>query len=234
MIVCENENPNELLKMYLREDKRNLLEITHKLFWNSLFIDTYKLIGFNKCKSSTKGFSYYRVNECIDHFLVELGKKYKLRTTMQKTASGTEYSLSLCHLNEEYFSDSIIIHIGIAAIELRMLSGLFIENYFLEDFEKMEQLISDVCNELYENGKMSELLYEHMRIDQSDLGLTPKTVEIAQNSIRAIFNGKAKSFCYLEQKYLYSVLYFRGKKIQILHKEFLEMPEEVMKEFKEL
>ena len=234
MFGSDEKLDNEGLKKVLKDEKKNLLEVTHRIFWNSLFIDAYKLIGLNNCKSSTKSLSYYMVRDYVDRFLVDLSKKCNLETTMQNQAAGTEYRLSFIHLNEEYFSDSVIIFIGFASIELRMLSGLFIETFALEDYEMMERLVSEVCNQLYEKGKLSELLYEHLRLEESDSNLTVKTVEIAQNSIRAIYNGKATSFYDLKQKYLYSDLYFRGKNIRVLHKEFLEAPEDLMKELEKL
>lgn len=107
---------------------------------------------------------------------------------------------------------------------------MFIENFLLEDYEIMELLLSEVCRDLYENEKLADLLYEHLRIEESDQNLTLKTVEIAQSSIKAIFDSRKESPKNLEQKYLYSVLDIQGKRIRVLHKEFLEMPEELMKE----
>lgn len=48
----------------------------------------------------------------------------------------------------EYFSDSVIIFIVFVLIELRMLSGLLIENFALEDYEMMERLVLEVCNQI--------------------------------------------------------------------------------------
>ena len=83
---------------------------------------------------------------------------------------------------------------------------------------------------MYERGKLSELLYKHLQIEQSDSDLTVKTVEIAQNSIKAIYDARKERNKNLEQKYLYSVLYLQGKRIRVMHKDFLEAPEDLMKE----
>lgn len=230
MSDCEEKIDNEQLKEILNEEKIKLLDVSHRVFWNSLFIDAYTVIGFNNYKSTKRALSYYIVKDSIDRFLMDLGKRYNLEITMQKESQETEYRIKFRYLNEAYFSDSIIISIGCAAIEIRMLSGLFIENFLLEDYEIMELLLSEVCRDLYENEKLADFLYEHLRIEESDQNLTLKTVEIAQSSIKAIFDSRKESPKNLEQKYLYSVLDLQGKRIRVLHKEFLEMPEELMKE----
>ena len=42
MFDYEEKLDNEGLKKVLKEEKKNLLEVTHWIFWNSLFIDAYK------------------------------------------------------------------------------------------------------------------------------------------------------------------------------------------------
>ena len=234
MFDYEEKIDNEELKIILKEEKKNLIDVTHKCFWNSLFVEAYKKLELTHRNPSGKSGLHYLVREKIDQFLCDLCKEYDLEITKQNKSTGTEFILKVNRLNEDYFSDSVMIFIGFGGIELRMISGLFEETFSLEEYEKLEELISEVCYQLYQNGKLSELLYEHLRIEESTANLTVKTVEIAQTSIRAIYQGRAKSFCYLEQKYLYSELYFQGKKIRVLHKEFLEMPEELMKELEKI
>lgn len=230
MFGSEEKLDNEQLRKNLEEEKKSLLEVTHRIFWNSLFMEAYKTIGLGHRNSSGKNYSYYLVRDHIDRFLVDLCKEYDLETTMQNKPTCSEYKLKISRLNEDYFSDSVMIFIGVAGIELRMLSGLFLETFSLEEYGNLEKLLSEVCDLLYERGKLSELLYKHLQIEQSDSDLTVKTVEIAQNSIRAIYNARKERIKDLDQKYLYSVLNLQGKRLRVMHKDFLEAPEDLMKE----
>ena len=63
---------NEQLREILKEEKRALLEVTHRIFWNSLFMEAYKTIGLEHKNPSGKNYSYYLVRDHIDRFLVDL------------------------------------------------------------------------------------------------------------------------------------------------------------------
>lgn len=82
MSDCEEKIDNEQLKEILNEEKIKLLDVSHRVFWNSLFIDAYTVIGLNNYKSAKRALSYYIVKDSIDRFLMDLGKRYNLEITM--------------------------------------------------------------------------------------------------------------------------------------------------------
>lgn len=66
------------------------------------------------------------------------------------------------------------------------------------------------------------------------MGLTLKTIEIAQNSIKTLYESSGEKNRNLVQRNLYSSLLYKGRMIRIFHKDFLENPNVLLKEFEKI
>ena len=78
--------------------------------------------------------------------------------------------------------------------------------------------------------KFSELRENYKKIKASSDGLTAKTIEIAQNSIRTLYEKSGEKHMNLVQRELYSSLLYKGRMIRIFHKDFLKDPNVLIKE----
>ena len=78
--------------------------------------------------------------------------------------------------------------------------------------------------------KFEELRENYKRIKASSKGLTTKTIEIAQNSIRTLYEASGEKNKNLVQRSLYSSLLYKGRMIRIFHRDFLKDPNVLLKE----
>ena len=108
--------------------------------------------------------------------------------------------------------------------------------FWLEEYVLVENIIKDMCTQLFENQKekFQELRENYKKIKASSEGLTTKTIEIAQNTIRTLYEASGEKNRNLVQRSLYSSLLYKGRMIRIFHRDFLNDPGVLMKEFKEV
>lgn len=79
--------------------------------------------------------------------------------------------------------------------------------------------------------KFNKLQEDYKKIEASSKGLTTKTIEIAQNSIRTLYEASAQKNRSLVQRNLYSAMVINGKNVRIYHRDFLDDPKVLMNEF---
>lgn len=225
MYFDEDVMDDEKFEKSIREEKQELLDISHRIFWNSVFMDAYKILDTRKNKSLI---FKNEVLEELGNFLKDLCKKFALVMEVRNYHNRTEFVLSISRLDYLNYPDELVISVGMASIEIEMRSGLFIACFSFEAFEQIEDMISSVCSDLYEKGRLSDLLYEHSRIEESCIGITFKSVEIVRNTLRAIYESSQQKTKNMEHKILYTSAFINGKLVRILHKEFMENPNPVM------
>ena len=126
--------------------------------------------------------------------------------------------------NRETFDDFSIV-IGIRDITLRILPhSPLLKLYWLEEYGCVKNIVKDLCEELYNNNKLEQLHRDYKRVYDCSENLTQKTVEIAQNTIKGVYEAKQKINRSLVQKVLYSSMLINGQRVRIYHKDFLENP----------
>ena len=89
----------------------------------------------------------------------------------------------------------------------------------------VQNIIQDLCEELFGKRKQQiQLLSKIHHIEKSSEKLTFKTIEIAQNSIKSLYNASEQKLRSLYQRALYSDMVINEENVRILHKDFLENP----------
>lgn len=105
-----------------------------------------------------------------------------------------------------------------------VLHSPLLKLYWLEEYGCVENIVKDLCEELYNNNKLEQLHRDYKRVYDCSENLTQKTVEIAQNTIKGVYEVKQKINRSLVQKVLYSSMLINGQRVRIYHKDFLENP----------
>lgn len=130
---------------------------------------------------------------------------------------------------------SVIVCINDIAMQILPLSPL-LKLFWLEEYKLVENILTGLCDELYnrQKQKFNKLQEDYKKIESSLKGLTTKTIEIAQNSIRTLYDASTQKNRSLVQRNLYSAMIIKGKNVRIYHKDFLDNPKVLMKEFGEI
>ena len=104
--------------------------------------------------------------------------------------------------------------------------------FWLEEYKLVENIVKDICTQLFGNQKENflELRENYKKIKASSEGLTTKTIEIAQNTIRTLYEASGEKTRNLVQRNLYSSMLYKGRIIRIFHRDFLKDPSILTKE----
>ncbi|MCR5188441.1 MAG: hypothetical protein K6C97_05855 [Treponema sp.] len=222
--------------MTKRELSLNLKEETEEIhfqiqaeFWQPYFSRISKRHSYQKdffLQGDSISSSF--VIERFEKLFSDLSLKYKLDYDKSWQKGVFQLRLHLCYFNKKTsISDDFFILINRKDISLRLLErNQLIKHYSLEEYSLAESFIEDFCNELFTNEK-NKLLYlkeRYKEVRSYSKGLNPKTIEIAQNSIKTIYETNVKSNRSLLQKSLYSSFLYKGKVVRIFHSRFMENP----------
>ena len=224
------------LQRRLIAEKTELFALVHSEFWHGIIWDLLKK------HSLQADFFLVRDNlemdEVVEYLRNEIGeatKKYGLGFT--ETEHPYRVELKVRFHNYGYYQsfDELSVVICKNDITMRMLPhSPMLKLFTLDEFKIVGNIVTDLCNSLF-NDKLElfvGLQESYKRVEESIKGLTSKTIEIAQNSIRSVYDATDEKFKNLVQRNLYSSLRYNGKTIRILHKEFLENPAVLMEELK--
>ena len=224
------------LQRRLIAEKTELFALVHSEFWHRIIWDLLKK------HSLQADFFLVRDNlemdEVVEYLRNEIGeatKKYGLGFT--ETEHPYRVELKVRFHNYGYYQsfDELSVVICKNDITMRMLPhSPMLKLFTLDEFKIVGNIVTDLCNSLF-NDKLElfvGLQESYKRVEESIKGLTSKTIEIAQNSIRSVYDATDEKFKNLVQRNLYSSLRYNGKTIRILHKEFLENPAVLMEELK--
>lgn len=171
-----------------------------------------------------------RTNEkVIKHMratITELSNKFGFRFIENTHPTRTEFLLRFPYndKNRETIDDFSIV-VCIRDITLRILPySPLLKLYWVEEYACVENIVKDLCEELFSNNKLEQLHSDYKRVYDCSKNLTQKTVEIAQNTIKGVYEAKQKVNRRLIQRALYSSMLINGKQVRIYHKDFLENP----------
>ena len=224
------------LAVALEREQRELFTRMQTEFWQTLFCDLLKKHSFQN--------DFFLVNanltneDVVKHFrkvVSELTAKYDLSFTETSHPTRTEFKLRFCYYGyKKKLFDELSVIVCIKDITMRILPhNPLLKLFWLEEYRLVENILTGMCDELYnlQKQKFNKLQNDYKKIESSSKGLTTKTIEIAQNSIRTLYEASAQKNRSLVQRNLYSAMIINGKNVRIYHKDFLEDPKVVMNEF---
>lgn len=224
------------LAVALEREQRELFTRMQTEFWQTLFCDLLKKHSFQN--------DFFLVNanltneDVVKHFrkvVSELTAKYDLSFTETSHPTRTEFKLRFCYYGyKKKLFDELSVIVCIKYITMRILPhNPLLKLFWLEEYRLVENILTGMCDELYnlQKQKFNKLQNDYKKIESSSKGLTTKTIEIAQNSIRTLYEASAQKNRSLVQRNLYSAMIINGKNVRIYHKDFLEDPKVLMNEF---
>lgn len=224
------------LAVALEREQRDLFTQMQTEFWQTLFCDLLKKHSFQN--------DFFLVNanltneDVVNHFrkvVSELTAKYDLSFTETSHPTRTEFKLRFCYYgNKKKMSDELSVIVCIKDITIRILPhNSLLKLFWLEEYRLVENILTGMCDELYnlQKQKFNKLQEDYKKIESSSKGLTTKTIEIVQNSIRTLYEASAQKNRSLVQRNLYSAMIINGQNVRIYHKDFLDDPKVLMNEF---
>ena len=224
------------LAVALEREQRELFTRMQTEFWQTLFCDLLKQHSFQN--------DFFLVNanltneDVVNHLrtiVSELSDKYDLSFTETSHPTRTEFKLRFCYYGyKKKMFDELSVIVCIKDITMRILPhNPLLKLFWLEEYRLVENILIGMCDELYnlQKQKFHKLQEDYKKIESSSKGLTTKTIEIAQNSIRTLYEASVQKNRSLVQRNLYSAMIINGQNVRIYHKDFLDDPKVLMNEF---
>jgi len=223
------------LAVALEREQRDLFTRMQTEFWQTLFCDLLKKHSFQN--------DFFLVNanltnaDVVEHLrkvVSELSEKYDLSFTETSHPARTEFKLRFCYYGyKKKMFEELSVIVCINDITMRDLPhSPLLKLFWLEEYRLVENILTGLCDELYnrQKQKLNKLQEDYRRIELSSEGLTTKTIEIAQNSIRTLYDASSQKNRSLVQRNLYSAMLINGRNVRIFHRDFLDDPKVLMKE----
>ena len=221
----------------LEREQRELFTRMQTEFWQTLFCDLLKKHSFqNDFFLVSADLTNGDVVENLKKVVSELSEKYELSFTETSHPTRTEFKLRFCYYGyKKQMFEELSVMVCINDITMRILPhSPLLKLFWLEEYQLVENIIKEMCLQLFENQKekFQELRENYKEISASAEGLTAKTIEIAQNTIRTLYEASDEKHRNLVQRKLYSSLLYRGRMIRIFHRDFLKDPGILTRELK--
>ena len=206
-------------------------------FWQALFRDILKEHTFQA--------DFFLVRQDVDFtevvlYLQNLIKdecqKFKLELGESNRTNRTELKVRFHNygiLKTMY--DELSIVICKEDITMRMLPhSPLIKMYSLDDYQLVGKVFQSLCEKVFGDKLEDYVAYlENLRrVEKSGKKLTFKTIEIAKNSIRTIYQATDEKFKSIKQWNIYSSMVYKGKTVSVLHSDFLENPGVLLSQLK--
>ena len=223
------------LEIILEKEKAELFTRVQSDFWQILFNDILKVHSYQKDYWLVQDdLTYKDVVEHLRSTFSEMNKEYDLPCYMSKLPYRTELKLRFFYswkLKTEIDDLSVVICEN--DITMRVLPhNPFFKIFRLDEYFLVKAIVKKVCNQLFNQptGISSSLQTEYNKIQSSSENLTTKSIMIAQNSIKAIYEAAYGKKGNLVHKYLYTSLLCKNRVLRIFHKDFLVNPDILLKE----
>ena len=166
-------------------------------------------------------------DEC-QKFKLELGESNRMNRTELKVRFHNYGILKTMY-------DELSIVICKEDITMRMLPhSPLIKMYSLDDYQLVGKVFQSLCEKVFGDKLEDYVAYlENLRrVEKSGKKLTFKTIEIAKNSIRTIYQATDEKFKSIKQWNIYSSMVYKGKTVSVLHSDFLENPGVLLSQLK--
>lgn len=226
-----------VLKDVLAREQEDLFARLQSEFWQILFCDILKKHTYqNDFFFVENNLTAEKVVEKLKTVLYDVCNSYELNCEVTSHPYRTELKLKFDYFdfnNEKSIVDDLSIIVCQKDITMRILPhNPMLKLFWLEEYVLVENIIKDMCDQLFGNQKEKflELRENYKMIKASSDGLTTKTIEIAQNTIRTLYEASGEKNKNLIQRNLYSSLLYKGRMIRIFHRDFLKDPTVLTKE----
>lgn len=226
------------LEIALAREQKELFAHIQTEFWQALFCDILKKHTYqNDFYLVEKDLTLERVIGHMRETFYDLCHVYGFELVSTSHPYKTELKLLFDYYdynNQKRSIDELSIIICQKDITMRMLPhNPLLKLFWLEEYGLVEIIVKALCEQLFNERKeqFSTLHKNYKKIQSSSNGLTLKTIEIAQNSIKTLYESSGEKNRNLVQRNLYSSLLYKGRMIRIFHKDFLENPNVLLKEF---
>ena len=227
------------LKVTLEREQTELFGRLQLEFWQGLFCDILKKHTYqNDFYFVEHNLTKEKVVGSLKGVLNDICHTYGLDCEVTSHPYRTELKLKIDYYdyrNRKSTMDELSIIVCQKDITMRILPHKpLLKLFWLEEYVLVENIIKEMCLQLFENQKekFQELRENYKEISASAEGLTAKTIEIAQNTIRTLYEASGEKHRNLVQRNLYSSLLYKGRMIRIFHSEFLKDPNVLLKELK--
>lgn len=227
------------LAAVLDVEKTELRKLIHGAYWKNIFTTLFKSYiyqyGYYLVPANL---SVMDVTEYCRKSFSELCKKYGISVTEASGPNRTEFILKIYFdQKNKRIADELSVVICNKDITLRMFPyDPLLKQFMLEEYVLVSNIISELFDVIYnkEREDFDKLAAETMQIENNSKNVTSKSIEIARNSVRALYYQKDKSnHTSFVQKTLYSSFLKDGEVVRIFHKEFLENPDVLIKLFQD-
>ena len=223
-------NQKEFSAMLERE-RKDLLSLIHSQFWHKIVREVIQKRSFQEDFYLVKyNLAVEEVCEYLRSAFLDLGKRYDLTFFESNDSDKKEFRLRLCNYA---MVDDLSIVVRKHDIMLRIFPyNLILKQFRLDEYKVAEKVAKDLCQELFgkEMQKFQSFHEEYKTVAIKSQNLTQKAVQIAQNSIKTIYEASAQKNKSLVQRNLYSTMLINGISTRIYHKDFMENPAVLLKE----
>ncbi len=217
------------LAQAIKAEQTDLYSKIQTEFWQALFRDILQEHIFQA--------DFFLVRQDVDFtevvlYLQNLIKdecqKFKLELGESNRPNRTELKVRFHNygiLKTMY--DELSIVICKEDITMRMLPhSPLIKMYSLDDYQLVGKVFQSLCEKVFGDKLEDYVTYlENLRrVEKSGKKLTFKTIEIAKNSIKTIYQATDEKFKSIKQWNIYSSMVYKGKTVSVLHNDFLENP----------
>ncbi len=225
------------LAQAIKAEQTDLYSKIQTEFWQALFRDILKEHTFQA--------DFFLVRQDVDFTEVVLYlqnlikdecRKFKLELGEVNRPNRTELKVRLHNygiLKTMY--DELSIVICKEDITMRMLPhSPLIKMYSLDDYQLVGKIFQSLCEKVFGDKLEDYVAYlENLRrVEKSGKKLTFKTIEIAKNSIKTIYQATDEKFKSIKQWNIYSSMVYKGKTVSVLHSDFLENPDVLLSQLK--
>ena len=225
------------LAQAIKAEQTDLYSKIQTEYWQALFRDILKEHTFQA--------DFFLVRQDVDFTEVVLYlqnlikdecRKFKLELGEANRPNRTELKVRLHNygiLKTMY--DELSIVICKEDITMRMLPhSPLIKMYSLDDYQLVGKVFQSLCEKVFGDKLEDYVAYlENLRrVEKSGKKLTFKTIEIAKNSIKTIYQATDEKFKSIKQWNIYSSMVYKGKTVSVLHSDFLENPGVLLSQLK--
>ena len=226
-----------VLKVALEREQTELFGRLQSEFWQGLFCDILKKHTYqNDFYFVESNLTTEKVVEKLKGTIDDLCHIYGLESEMTSHPYRTEIKLKIDYFdyqNNKATMDELSIIVCQKDITMRILPhNPLLKLFWLEEYQLVENIVKEMCQQLFENQKEKflELRENYKKISASGEGLTSKTIEIAQNTIKTLYEASCAKNRNLVQRKLYSSMLYKGRMIRIFHRDFMNDPSVLKKE----
>lgn len=234
MLIINTEN---LLKSMFQCEQAELFSKAQTEFWRDMLWEVLKDYTFRSDFYLVRqDFEYREVVEYLKNLISDACQKYGLGYFVTESSYRAEVKMRFHNygiLKTMYDELSIVICKDV--ITMRMLPhSPLIKVYPLEDYQLVGKLAQLLCEKIFVEKLEDFVAYleTFKKIEDCSKGMNFKSVEIAKTSIKTIYEASDEKFKNITQKNLYSSMFFKGKRFQILHRDFLADPNVLISQLK--